>query len=107
SAQIADLQQKLMDADTVDRAKQRWDSIATFVEAKCGLNYLIAELVSSKIQESKLQRSLEQSEASCSDMQKMLLEERKHAAELQTDLQNQILLQEQQHQEKVNHSSWK
>ncbi|XP_066195028.1 chromosome-associated kinesin KIF4-like [Sylvia atricapilla] len=101
SAQIADLQQKLMDADTVDRAKQRWDSIATFVEAKCGLNYLIAELVSSKIQESKLQRSLEQSEASCSDMQKMLLEERKHAAELQTDLQNQILLQEQQHQEKV------
>ncbi|KAM4878385.1 chromosome-associated kinesin KIF4A [Sylvia borin] len=101
SAQIADLQQKLMDADSGDRTKQRWDSIATLVEAKCGLNYLIAELVSSKVQESKLQSSLEQSQASCSDMQKMLAEERNHAAELQKKFENEILLQEQQHQEKV------
>ncbi|XP_039945926.1 chromosome-associated kinesin KIF4A [Hirundo rustica] len=101
SAQIADLQQKLLDADNGDRAKQRWDSIATILEAKCALKYLLGELVSSKVQESKLQSSLEQSQASCSDMQKVLMEERNHMAELETEFQNQILVQEQQHQEKV------
>lgn len=44
SAQIADLQQKLLDADNGDRAKQRWDSIATILEAKCALKYLLGEV---------------------------------------------------------------
>ncbi|KAL9836776.1 chromosome-associated kinesin KIF4A isoform 2-T3 [Geothlypis trichas] len=101
SAQIADLQQKLLDADNGDRAKQRWDSIATILEAKCALKYLLGELVSSKVQESKLQSGLQQSQASCSDMQKMLMEERNHIAEMEAEFQNQILVQEQQHQEKV------
>ncbi|NXF80256.1 KIF4 protein, partial [Sclerurus mexicanus] len=101
SAQIADLQQKLLDADNGDRAKQRWDSIATILEAKCALKYLLAELVSSKVQESKLQSSLEQSKATCSDVQKMLVEERNHVAEMEAEFQNQLVVQEQQHQEKV------
>ncbi|NXG17654.1 KIF4 protein, partial [Grallaria varia] len=101
SAQIADLQQKLLDADNGDRAKQRWDSIATILEAKCALKYLLGELVSSKVQESKLQSSLEQGKATCSDVQKMLIEERNHITELEAELQNQLVVQEQQHQEKV------
>lgn len=68
---------------------------------------LVFQLVSSKVQESKLQSGLQQSQASCSDMQKMLMEERNHIAEMEAEFQNQILVQEQQHQEKVNHSSWK
>ncbi|NXD30861.1 KIF4 protein, partial [Spelaeornis formosus] len=107
SAQIADLQQKLLDADNGDRTKQRWDSIATILEAKCALKYLLGELVSSKVQESKLQSSLQQSQGSYSDVQKMLMEERNHIAELEAEFQNKILVQEQQHQEKVNHISWK
>ncbi|NXA05245.1 KIF4 protein, partial [Sapayoa aenigma] len=101
SAQIADLQQKLLDADNGDRAKQRWDSIATILEAKCALKYLLGELVSSKVQESKVQSSLEQSKATCSDVQKMLIEERNHVTEMETEFQNQLVVQEQQHQEKV------
>ncbi|NWR66125.1 KIF4 protein, partial [Bucorvus abyssinicus] len=101
SAQIADLQQKLLDADNGDRAKQRWDSIATILEAKCALKYLLGELVSSKVQESKLESSLQQSKASCSDVQKMLIEERNHIVEMEAEFQNQLLVQEQQHQEKV------
>ncbi|XP_071425742.1 chromosome-associated kinesin KIF4A [Pithys albifrons albifrons] len=101
SAQIADLQQKLLDADNGDRAKQRWDSIATILEAKCAVKYLLGELVSSKVQESKLQSSLEQDKATCSDVQKMLMEERNHVAELEAEFQNQLVMQEQQHQEKV------
>ncbi|NWX25083.1 KIF4 protein, partial [Aegotheles bennettii] len=101
SAQIADLQQKLLDADNGGRAKQRWDNIATILEAKCGLKYLLRELVSSKVQESKLESSLQQSKASCADMQKMLMEERNHVTEMEAGFQNQLLVQEQQHQEKV------
>ncbi|XP_010114039.1 PREDICTED: chromosome-associated kinesin KIF4A, partial [Chlamydotis macqueenii] len=101
SAQIADLQQKLLDADNGDRAKQRWDSIATILEAKCALKYLLGELVSSKVQESKLESSLQQSKASCSDIQKMLIEERNHITEMEAEFQNQLLVQEQHHQEKV------
>ncbi|KFP11841.1 Chromosome-associated kinesin KIF4, partial [Egretta garzetta] len=101
SAQIADLQQKLLDADNGDRVKQRWDSIATILEAKCALKYLLGELVSSKVQESKLESSLQQSKANCSDIQKMLVEERNHITEMEAEFQNQLLVQEQHHQEKV------
>uniref|UniRef100_A0A8V0YWI6 Kinesin family member 4B n=1 Tax=Gallus gallus TaxID=9031 RepID=A0A8V0YWI6_CHICK len=101
SAQIADLQQKLLDADNGDRVKQRWDNIATILEAKCALKYLLGELVSSKVQESKLESSLQQSKTNCSDIQKMLIEERNHATEMEAEFQNQLLLQEQQHQQEV------
>lgn len=101
NAQIADLQQKLLDADNGDRAKQRWDNIATISEAKCALKYLLAELVSSKVQESKLESSLQQSKASCSDIQKMLIEGQNYITEMEAEFQNQVLVREQQHQEKV------
>uniref|UniRef100_A0A2K5PBT7 Kinesin family member 4A n=1 Tax=Cebus imitator TaxID=2715852 RepID=A0A2K5PBT7_CEBIM len=101
SAQIADLQQKLLDAESEDRPKQRWENIATIVEAKCALKYLIGELVSSKIQVSKLESSLKQSKASCADTQKMLFEERNHFVEIETELQAELVRMEQQHQEKV------
>nr|XP_045240307.1 chromosome-associated kinesin KIF4A isoform X2 [Macaca fascicularis] len=100
SAQIADLQQKLLDAESEDRPKQRWENIATILEAKCALKYLIGELVSSKIQVSKLESSLKQSKTSCADMQKMLFEERNHFAEIETELQAELVRMEQQHQEK-------
>uniref|UniRef100_A0A669PPA5 Kinesin family member 4A n=1 Tax=Phasianus colchicus TaxID=9054 RepID=A0A669PPA5_PHACC len=101
SAQIADLQQKLLDADNGDRVKQRWDNIVTILEAKCALKYLSGELVSSKVQESKLKSNLQQSKASRSDIQKMLIEEQNHAIEMEAEFQNQLLQQEKQHQEKM------
>uniref|UniRef100_A0A2K6TB05 Kinesin motor domain-containing protein n=1 Tax=Saimiri boliviensis boliviensis TaxID=39432 RepID=A0A2K6TB05_SAIBB len=101
SAQIADLQQKLLDAESEDRLKQHWEAIATFVEAKGALKYLIVELVPSKIQVSKLESSLKQSKASCADTQKMLFEEQNHFAEIETELQAELVRMEQQHQEKV------
>nr|XP_003412731.2 chromosome-associated kinesin KIF4A [Loxodonta africana] len=101
SAQIADLQQKLLDAESEDRPKHRWENITTIMEAKCALKYLTGELVSSKIQVSKLESSLKQSKASCADVQKMLFEERNHFAEMETELQSELVRVEQQHQEKV------
>uniref|UniRef100_A0A2K5UC42 Kinesin family member 4B n=1 Tax=Macaca fascicularis TaxID=9541 RepID=A0A2K5UC42_MACFA len=100
SAQIADLQQKLLDAESEDRPKQCWENIATILEAKCALKYLIGELVSSKIHVTKLENSLRQSKASCADMQKMLFEEQNHFSEIETELQAELIRMEQQHQEK-------
>lgn len=101
SAQIADLQQKLLDAESEDRPKQRWESIATILEAKCAIKYLVGELVSSKILVSKLESSLNQSKASCIDVQKMLFEEQNHFAKIETELKEELVKVEQQHQEKV------
>ncbi|XP_062994479.1 chromosome-associated kinesin KIF4A [Elgaria multicarinata webbii] len=101
SAQIADLQQKLLDADTGDRTKQRWESIATIPEAKCAIKYLIGELVSSKVEGGKLENRLQQSKSTCAGMHKMLLEERKAAAETGAEHESRLVQLEQEHQEKV------
>ncbi|KAH0520479.1 Chromosome-associated kinesin KIF4 [Microtus ochrogaster] len=58
-------------------------------------------LVSSKIQVSKLESSLKESQASCTDMQKMLFEERNHLTEMETELKAELIKVEQQNQEKV------
>ncbi|CAO2640691.1 Chromosome-associated kinesin KIF4 [Lemmus lemmus] len=51
NAQIADIQQKLLDAESEDRPRKHWENIVTIPEAKRAIQYLIGELVSSKIQE--------------------------------------------------------
>ncbi|XP_042329355.1 chromosome-associated kinesin KIF4A isoform X2 [Sceloporus undulatus] len=101
SAQIADLQQKLLDADAGDRTKQRWESITTIPEAKCAIKYLIGELVSSKVEDSKLENRLQQSKSTCADMHKMLLEERKLTADMEAEHESRLVQMEQKHQEKV------
>ncbi|KAL7977745.1 hypothetical protein Chor_009694, partial [Crotalus horridus] len=91
SAQIADLQQKLLDAETSDRTKQRWENIATLSEAKCGIKYLIGELVSSKVENGKLESRLQQNKTACADVHKMLLEERKGAADAEAELERRLI----------------
>ncbi|XP_041525951.1 chromosome-associated kinesin KIF4-like [Microtus oregoni] len=101
NAQIADLQQKLLDAESEDRPKKHWENIATIPEAKCAIRYLIGELVSSKIQVSKVESSLKESQANCTDMQKMLFQERNHLTEMETELKAELIKVEQQNQEQV------
>lgn len=95
SAQTADLQQKLLDTESEDQPKQRWENIATILEAKCAIKYLVGELVSSKIQVSKLESSLNQSKASCIEAQKMLFEEQNHFAKIETELKEELVKVEQ------------
>ncbi|XP_044162366.1 chromosome-associated kinesin KIF4A [Bufo gargarizans] len=102
SAQIADLQQKLLDADSEEeRVKQRWETITNLMEAKCALKYMMGELVSAKVQISKLESSLKQNNAHAADLQKMIFEERNQMAEMETEHQSQLVELEQQHQEKI------
>ncbi|XP_056395573.1 chromosome-associated kinesin KIF4A [Hyla sarda] len=102
SAQIADLQQKLLDANSEeDRVKQRWETITNIMEAKCALKYLMAEVISAKVQNSKLNSSLKQAKDHAADLQKTIFEERNQMAEMETEHQSQLVELEQQHQEKV------
>lgn len=101
SAQIADLQQKLLDAESEDRSKRHWENIADILEAKCALKYLVGELVSSKLWVSKLESNLKQSQATYSQMQGMLFEERNHLVMVETELKAELFKVEQKHQEKL------
>uniref|UniRef100_A0A8C1MZZ4 Kinesin-like protein n=1 Tax=Cyprinus carpio TaxID=7962 RepID=A0A8C1MZZ4_CYPCA len=101
SAQIADLQQKVLDADNEGRIKQRWDSITTIVEAKSALKILMAEVVASKAANAKLESELKQEKANVLDMQKILCDERKLMSAMDMEHQSQLVEMEQRHQEKV------
>ncbi|CAN2391879.1 Belongs to the TRAFAC class myosin-kinesin ATPase superfamily. Kinesin family [Pristimantis euphronides] len=102
SAQIADLQQKLLDVDSEEeRVKQRWETINNIMEAKCALKYLMAELVSAKVQISKLESNHKQNKAHSADLQKIIFEERNQMAEMETEHQSQLVELEQQHQTKI------
>uniref|UniRef100_A0A8C1UXW6 Kinesin-like protein n=1 Tax=Cyprinus carpio TaxID=7962 RepID=A0A8C1UXW6_CYPCA len=101
SAQIADLQQKVLDADNEGRIKQRWDSITTIVEAKSALKILMAEVVASKAANAKLESELKQEKANVLDMQKILCDERKLMSAIDMEHQSQLVEMEQRHQEKA------
>uniref|UniRef100_A0A8C7TK34 Kinesin-like protein n=1 Tax=Oncorhynchus mykiss TaxID=8022 RepID=A0A8C7TK34_ONCMY len=101
SAQIADLQQKVLDADNEGRLKQRWDNITTMVEAKCALKVLMSELVSAKTTSSKLESELKQEKSNVLDLQKTLCDERKLMSTMDMEHQHRLVELEQMHQEKV------
>lgn len=44
NAQIADLQQKVLVADSEGRVKHRLDSVQSIVDAKCALKVLLSEV---------------------------------------------------------------
>ncbi|KAK2826935.1 hypothetical protein Q7C36_017861 [Tachysurus vachellii] len=101
SAQIADLQQKVLDADNEGRMKQRWDSITTIVEAKSALKILMSEVVTSKTANAKLESELKQERANHMDLQKVLCDERKLMSTMDMEHQSHLVELEQTHQEKV------
>ncbi|KAG5843203.1 hypothetical protein ANANG_G00148260 [Anguilla anguilla] len=101
SAQIADLQQKVLDAGSDGRAKQSWDSITTIVEAKCALKFLMSEVVSAKVLTAKLESELNQEKANYADLQRILCDERKLMSAMDVEHQGHLVELEQRHQEKV------
>ncbi|KAG9265937.1 chromosome-associated kinesin KIF4 [Astyanax mexicanus] len=101
SAQIADLQQKVLDADNEGRMKQRWDSITTIVEAKSALKILMSEVIASKTANAKLESELKQEQANHIDLQKVLFDERRLMSTMEMEHQSHLVELEQRHQEKV------
>uniref|UniRef100_A0A673XVA2 Kinesin family member 4 n=1 Tax=Salmo trutta TaxID=8032 RepID=A0A673XVA2_SALTR len=97
SAQIADLQQKVLDADNEGRLKQRWDNITTMVEAKCALKVLMSEVR----HDSTLESELKQEKSNVLDLQKTLCDERKLMSTMDMEHQHHLVELEQMHQDKV------
>uniref|UniRef100_A0AAX7TMQ3 Kinesin motor domain-containing protein n=1 Tax=Astatotilapia calliptera TaxID=8154 RepID=A0AAX7TMQ3_ASTCA len=103
NAQIADLQQKVLAADSEGRFKQRIDNITSIVETKCALKVLMSELVSAKTAHAKLESEVTQEKANAQDLRKMLAEERNVMSTMDMEHQQQLVELEQRHQEKVLH----
>uniref|UniRef100_A0A3Q2Z7Z8 Kinesin family member 4 n=1 Tax=Hippocampus comes TaxID=109280 RepID=A0A3Q2Z7Z8_HIPCM len=101
NAQIADLQQKVLAADTEGRLKQRIDGITSIVDAKCAVRVLMAELVSAKTVAAKLESDLHQEKANGQDLSKMLADEREVMSTMDMEHQQQLVELEQRHQDKV------
>uniref|UniRef100_H2SBR4 Kinesin family member 4 n=1 Tax=Takifugu rubripes TaxID=31033 RepID=H2SBR4_TAKRU len=101
NAQIADLQQKVLAADSEGRLKQRIDGITSIVEAKCALKLLMAELVSAKTANAKLESEVKQEKGNTQDLRKMLADERNVMSTMDMEHQQQLVELEQGHQEKV------
>uniref|UniRef100_A0A8D3E9Z0 Kinesin motor domain-containing protein n=1 Tax=Scophthalmus maximus TaxID=52904 RepID=A0A8D3E9Z0_SCOMX len=101
NAQIADLQQKLLLADSEGRLKQRIDAISNIMEAKCALRVLMSELVSAKTASSKLESEVKQEKGNSQDLRKMLAEDRNVMSTMDMEHQQQMVELEQRHQEKV------
>uniref|UniRef100_A0A8C5HWL6 Kinesin motor domain-containing protein n=1 Tax=Gouania willdenowi TaxID=441366 RepID=A0A8C5HWL6_GOUWI len=91
NAQIADLQQKVLLADSESRLKQRVDGLTSIVEAKCAIRLLSSELVSSKILSAKLESELEHERRNAQDMRKVLSEERIVMSTMDMEHQQQML----------------
>uniref|UniRef100_A0A4W3I8M4 Kinesin family member 4B n=1 Tax=Callorhinchus milii TaxID=7868 RepID=A0A4W3I8M4_CALMI len=96
SAQIADLQQKLMDAANEEKQKNCWESMTTMSEVKCGVKWLMGEVAMMALNE------IEQAKMDIAEIQKSLLEEQRLRVELETEQQQQLLEWGQRHQEKVS-----
>ncbi|KAA8587196.1 hypothetical protein FQN60_001032 [Etheostoma spectabile] len=101
NAQIADLQQKVLVADSEGRLKQRFDSITTIVDAKCALKVLMSELLSAKTASAKLESELKQEMGNAQDLRKMLADERNVMSTMDMEHQQQLVDLEERHQEKV------
>lgn len=103
NAQIADLQQKVLVADSEGRWKQRIDGITSIGEAKCVLKILMSELVSAKTACAKLESDLHLEKDNAQDLRKLLADERKVMSTMDTEHQQQLFEQEERHQEKVHY----
>nr|XP_040038997.1 kinesin family member 4 [Gasterosteus aculeatus aculeatus] len=101
NAQIADLQQKVLVADSEGRVKHRLDSVQSIVDAKCALKVLLSELVSAKTASGKLESELKQEMGNAQDLRKMLADERCVMSTMDVEHQQLLLELEQRHQEKV------
>ncbi|KAL6099045.1 kif4a [Pungitius sinensis] len=101
NAQIADLQQKVLVADSEGRVKHRLDSVQSIVDAKCALKVLLSELVSAKTACGKLESELKQEMGNAQDLRKMLADERGVMSTMDVEHQQLLLELEQRHQEKV------
>ncbi|KAI9535311.1 hypothetical protein NQZ68_002865 [Dissostichus eleginoides] len=101
NAQIADLQQKVLVADSEGRMKQRFDSITSIVDAKCALKLLVSELVSAKTASGNLESELKQEAGNAQHLRKTMADERNVMSTMDMEQQVQMVELEQRHQEKV------
>ncbi|PNF43510.1 hypothetical protein B7P43_G09319 [Cryptotermes secundus] len=101
NAQIADLQQKIIDSDQENKAKTRWDTIQSMADAKCAFKHLF-ELASGMKRDASNKES--KYEELLSTHHKVLSKLAQYEQQLKEESENhqqEIISIEREHQEKV------
>ncbi|XP_061437595.1 chromosome-associated kinesin KIF4-like isoform X1 [Lethenteron reissneri] len=101
SAQIADLQQKLLGVSSEERGRPRWDAIATIMEAKCALRWLLDQLVAARVCAARASEDLREAREGRDDAMRSAAEERDAAREERERFNIKIGRLEVEHQDKV------
>ncbi|XP_069689320.1 chromosome-associated kinesin KIF4A isoform X2 [Periplaneta americana] len=101
NAQIADLQQKILDSDQENKSKTRWDTVQSMADAKCALKHLFDLTAELKREVSNKESKYEDLEAAYQKaVSKLALCEQQLKEHAQMH-QQQLLSIEKEHEEKV------
>uniref|UniRef100_UPI00358EC771 chromosome-associated kinesin KIF4-like n=1 Tax=Myxine glutinosa TaxID=7769 RepID=UPI00358EC771 len=100
SAQIADLQQKLSDADGDERVRF-WDGFSLIIEAKYALKWFMKEVVATRVQWGVKEREVTEFTKQFDQLQKQVSQERQQASEAAALSLAQLSAQAQEHQDQM------
>uniref|UniRef100_UPI00358F8609 chromosome-associated kinesin KIF4-like n=1 Tax=Myxine glutinosa TaxID=7769 RepID=UPI00358F8609 len=100
SAQIADLQQKLSDADGDERVRF-WDGFSLIIEAKYALKWFMKEVVATRVRCGVKEREVVEFTKQFDQLQKQVSQERQQASEAAALSLAQLSAQAQEHQDQM------
>uniref|UniRef100_UPI00358F2488 chromosome-associated kinesin KIF4-like isoform X1 n=1 Tax=Myxine glutinosa TaxID=7769 RepID=UPI00358F2488 len=100
SAQIADLQQKLSDADGDERVRF-WDGFSLIIEAKSALKWLMKEVVATRVRCGVKEKEVVEFTKQFDQLQKQVSQERQQASEAAALSLAQLSAQAQEHQDQM------
>ncbi|XP_047115391.1 chromosome-associated kinesin KIF4A [Schistocerca piceifrons] len=101
SAQIADLQQKILDSDQENKAKTRWDTLQTMGEAKYALKYLFDLAADMKKDSTNKESRLEELMAAKVKLAEQLQNHENKLRTVEQEHKNELLKLEKEHADKV------
>ncbi|XP_072039625.1 chromosome-associated kinesin KIF4-like [Amphiura filiformis] len=101
NVQIADLQQEIVDADQEDKHKSRWSKLTTMMEAKCGLQFLLEQTVSAKLETSTCRGELQEVQTGLGDALKEIDEVKEERMEVEKECEEKVTSMQRTYEDKI------
>lgn len=105
NAQIADLQQKILDSDQENKMNTRWDAIQSMADAKAALKHVfnvVADIRRDAITKDYALKEMKELQQTYENNAKKILELEKEIKKMKEKHEEQILLLEKEHQENLH-----
>ncbi|XP_067121658.1 chromosome-associated kinesin KIF4 [Centruroides vittatus] len=101
NAQIADLQQRILDVDQDEKAKHRWENMNSMVETKCALKWLFENAVTAKIDMFLSERKCREFQNTLEDITKINEEQKEEIEKMKKKHQEELVSQAREHEDKT------